>query len=91
MLTITPRCPSWSGSVAAICSAATASTLKVPTRLTWTTLAYTPRSCTPFLPRIRIEGPMPAQLTTVRRGTSAAAACSTAVRTCASSVTSVGT
>ncbi len=90
VFTMTPRWPWSSGSVCAICSEASARTLNVPTRLIFTTVAKRSRSCTPFLPRMRADGPMPAQFTTVRSGP-AAAACSTAARTCSGSVTSVAT
>ena len=61
-------------------SAANVRTLKVPIRFTRITVSNNPRSCVPFLPRMRAEGPMPAQLTTVRKGPFAAAAL-TAART----------
>ena len=91
VLMTTPRWPSASGSVAAMASAATASTVNEPTRLISTTLRNSPRSCTPLRPTMRADGAMPAQLTTVRSGRAGSSdACATAARTCSSDVTSVG-
>ena len=91
VLMMTPRCPSTSGSVAAMASAATASTVNEPIRLISTTLRNSARSCTPLRPTMRADGPMPAQLTTVRSGRAGSSdARATAARTCSSDVTSVG-
>ena len=87
---MTPRCPCSSASVVAMACAASVITLNVPIRLTSTTLRKRARSWGPFLDRIRAEGPMPAQLTSTRRGPAAAAA-STAAWTCSGSVTSAST
>ena len=90
MLTITPRSPSGPGSLAAMASAARRVTLKVPTRLTWTTVANRSSECGPWRPRTRSAGAIPAQLTAACRPPPSTAA-ATASRTLASSVTSVAT
>jgi hypothetical protein len=65
-LTITPRSPSIS-SAAMIRSAASRMTLNVPIKLTVTTRENRSSGNGPFLPTVRAAGPMPAQLTAMRR------------------------
>ena len=72
MFTTTPRWPSASASVAAMTSAASRSTLNVPSTLTMSTVRNSSRSWGPLRPRMRADGPIPAQLTTIRSGTPAA-------------------
>src|SRR4051794_14544774 len=92
VFTTTPRSPSSPGSVCAIAAAASRRTLKVPTRLTVTTLTNAPRSCGSALrPTVRCAQPMPAQLIAMRSGRSLPVASATASATDASSVTSVRT
>src|SRR5579875_1770485 len=85
---MTPR-SSPIGSVLAIRSAPSRSTLKVPIRLMSTTMRKRSSGKTPSLPSTRIALPVPAQLTTMRSGPSDSAI-SRAAATAFSSVTSAG-
>ena len=69
VFTIRPRCP-WSstGSVAAMASAASRSTLNVPIRLTVTTRLNSVQVVRPLRDSIRPAVPMPAQFTASRSG-----------------------
>jgi hypothetical protein len=84
---MTPRWPSTSGSVCAICSGQDVEGAdQVDAHL-----GVEEREVVdPDFPRMRADGPMPAQLTTVRSGPEDSA-CSTAAATCSPSVTSVPT
>ncbi len=70
----TPRSPSSSGSFSLIAAAAKRSTLKVPIRLTLTTLEKNSRLWGPPLCATRSAQPMPAQQTEIRSPSSCVAA-----------------
>ena len=92
MLTQTPRSPSSSGSFPLIAAAARRRTLKVPIRLTLTTLEKNSRLWGPPLWATRSAQPIPAQQTEIRSPPSPdPAARSTAAATAVSSVTSAST
>ena len=88
VFTITPRCPSASAGSRLIASAASRSTLNVPTRLTPTTVRNSSRSCGPRRDTMRADGAMPAQLTASRSCCPSSSMRASAARTPASSVTS---
>ncbi len=85
-----PPSPVTAGSVATMAAAASRMTLKVPTRLIWMTRLKVSSGSTPSRPSTLPGVAIPAQLTTIRSGPSAAAA-STAAWTWSSLVTSAGT
>ena len=80
-----------SGSFSLIAAAASRRTLKLPIRLTLTTLEKYSRLCGAALVASRSAQPIPAQQTETRSPPSAAAACSTAAPTASASVTSAAT
>src|SRR5215218_4359585 len=72
-------------------SAASRVRLKVPTRLTWTTVTNLASEWGPWRPRTRSAGAIPAQLTAAYSPPSPSAAAATAARALSSSVTSAAT
>ena len=90
-MTQTPRSPPSSGSFSLIAAAARRSTLKVPIRLTLTTLEKNSRLWGPPLCATRSAQPIPAQQTEMRRPPPCEAARSTAADTASASVTSAST
>ncbi len=81
VLTQTPRSPSVSGSLSPIAAEAIRRTLKVPIRLTLTTLEKNSRLWGPPLWATRSAQPIPAQQTEIRRPPSSSAALATAAAT----------